>query len=365
MLPLYEKKMSVVVAAKSKKDNQFILAVFYLCWRSQILSSMCAKLRTASASNNRDHNVAISLTIACSCHAYIFLFFAHIPFVVNHTINATPPKRLQQHPLLSTTNRTDRMFFLWRLNLARPPHPGHSTSLLMCLSLCNTQARTVYLIHAILCDDEGVTQAHGCLRHETDRGVERWHCTICCLQFCAGFDDAKRQHPSTINTNSDLSFTTIQKQTYRRKQLMDQSDDNSLTALLTKRDQVKFREVVSTCTERRVEKRIQRTAWILSHVLRTTLCEHVNGLCPAGWLSEQSITKHWFQSVRTCPYSWATGRNTCLQISRSSNESAIQQVWSKCIVSSICLSVQFDWHVFALALAAWLSIGELPSQLSV
>jgi len=27
------------------------------------------------------------------------------------------------------------------------------------------------------------------------------------------------------------------------------------------------------------------------------------------WLSEQSITKHWFQSVRTCPYSWATGRN--------------------------------------------------------
>jgi len=33
-------------------------------------------------------------------------------------------------------------------------------------------------------------------------------------------------------------------------------------------------------------------------------------LCPAGWLNEQSITKHWFQSVRTCPYSWATGRNS-------------------------------------------------------
>ena len=51
-------------------------------------------------------------------------------------------------------------------------------------------------------------------------------------------------------------------------------------------------------------------AWILSHVLRKTLCEHVNGLCPAGWLHEQSITKHWLQSVRTCPYSWATGRNS-------------------------------------------------------
>jgi len=24
------------------------------------------------------------------------LFFTHIPFVVNHTINATPPERLQQ-----------------------------------------------------------------------------------------------------------------------------------------------------------------------------------------------------------------------------------------------------------------------------
>jgi len=48
----------------------------------------------------------------------------------------------------------------------------------------------------------------------------------------------------------------------------------------------------------------------LSHVLRKTLCEHVNGLCPAGWLNEQSITKHWFRSLRTCPYSWATGRNS-------------------------------------------------------
>ena len=58
------------------------------------------------------------------------LFFTHIPFVVNHTINATPPERLQQHPLLFTTNGTDRTFFVWRLNSARPSHPGHSTILL-------------------------------------------------------------------------------------------------------------------------------------------------------------------------------------------------------------------------------------------
>ena len=58
------------------------------------------------------------------------LFFTHIPFVVNHTINATPLERLQQHPLLFTTNHTDRTFFVWRLNSARPPHPGHSSILL-------------------------------------------------------------------------------------------------------------------------------------------------------------------------------------------------------------------------------------------
>jgi len=33
---------------------------------------------------------------------------------------------------------------------------------LTCLSLCSTQARAVNLIHAVLCDDEGVTQARGC-----------------------------------------------------------------------------------------------------------------------------------------------------------------------------------------------------------
>jgi len=48
-----------------------------------------------------------------------------------------------------------------------------SSVVLSCLSLCNTQARTVNLLQAIPCDDEGVTQACGCLRNETDRRVER------------------------------------------------------------------------------------------------------------------------------------------------------------------------------------------------
>ena len=41
-----------------------------------------------------DHSV-----IACSRHIYVVLFFAHIPFVVSRTFNATSAKRLQQHQL--------------------------------------------------------------------------------------------------------------------------------------------------------------------------------------------------------------------------------------------------------------------------
>ena len=87
---------------------------------------MCARLHTVAASNNRDH----ALKSLYYCLLAPLLFFAHIPFVVNHTFNATPPERLQQHPLLFTTNRTDHMFFVWRLNSVRPSHPGHSTILL-------------------------------------------------------------------------------------------------------------------------------------------------------------------------------------------------------------------------------------------
>jgi len=118
---------------------------------------MCANLRTVAASNNRNHAQQSLLLLLARATYIMVLFFTHIPFMVNHTINAMPPERLQQHPLLCTTNHTDRTFFVWRLNSARPPHPGHSTILLMCLSLCNTQAWPVNLIHAILCNDEGIT----------------------------------------------------------------------------------------------------------------------------------------------------------------------------------------------------------------
>ena len=45
----------------------------------------------------RDHSI-----IACSRHICMVLFFTHIPFVVNRTINATPPERLQHSGLIET-----------------------------------------------------------------------------------------------------------------------------------------------------------------------------------------------------------------------------------------------------------------------
>jgi len=72
--------------------------------RSEIMRDMCAKLRTVAASKTevtqRDHSI-----IDCSRHIHIFLFFAHIPFVVNPTINATPPERLQQYADYSSKHK--------------------------------------------------------------------------------------------------------------------------------------------------------------------------------------------------------------------------------------------------------------------
>jgi len=52
-----------------------------------------------------------SLLLLLARATYVMvLFFTHILFVVNHTVNASPPERLQQHPLVFTMNHTDRTF---------------------------------------------------------------------------------------------------------------------------------------------------------------------------------------------------------------------------------------------------------------
>jgi len=101
-----------------------------LVLRLEIPSDMSAKLRTVAASNNRVHMPWSFYYCLFAPHICMVLLFTHILFVVNHTFNSTPPEGLQQHPPHFTTNRTDRTFFVWRLTLARPSHPGHSIILL-------------------------------------------------------------------------------------------------------------------------------------------------------------------------------------------------------------------------------------------
>jgi len=43
---------------------------------------------------------------------YVLLFFAHIPFVVNHTFIATPPERLQ-HWSLHNCEKIFPLFAIW------------------------------------------------------------------------------------------------------------------------------------------------------------------------------------------------------------------------------------------------------------
>ena len=93
-----------------------------LLW-SESPSGKCAKLHTVTASNNRDHPTRSRCLFV---PIYIWVcFFSHIPFMVNRTFNATSTERLQKHPFLFATNRTDRTFFLWRLHLAWPSHHHH------------------------------------------------------------------------------------------------------------------------------------------------------------------------------------------------------------------------------------------------
>jgi len=68
--------------------------------RSEIPSGICAKLRTVAATNNRVHMPWSLYYCLFAPHKCMVLFFTHIPFVVNHIIDATPPERLQHPPNL-------------------------------------------------------------------------------------------------------------------------------------------------------------------------------------------------------------------------------------------------------------------------
>jgi len=108
--------LSLLITLKVQYSR--ILNTCYCCdLRSESPSGMCAKLYTVAASNNRCHsprtlvitfnrshvNIGRAYTprslyyCLFAPHIYTVLFFTHIPFVVNHTFNATPTERLQQY----------------------------------------------------------------------------------------------------------------------------------------------------------------------------------------------------------------------------------------------------------------------------
>jgi len=98
--------------------------------RLEIPSGMCTKLRTVTASNNRDHvSQSLLLLLARSTHTY---------FCSSRTSRSWWITQSTQHhrrgcnniPSFFATNCTDHAFFVWRLNSARPSHPGNSTILM-------------------------------------------------------------------------------------------------------------------------------------------------------------------------------------------------------------------------------------------
>jgi len=84
--------------------------------RSEIPSGMCAELRTVAASNNRDRPTRSLYYCLFVPHILLWvLFFAHIPFVVNRTFNATPAQRLQHHYLHQANALWGFLHHTWRL----------------------------------------------------------------------------------------------------------------------------------------------------------------------------------------------------------------------------------------------------------
>jgi len=86
--------------------------------RSEIPSSMCAKLRTVAPSNNRDHPTRSLYYCLFAPHTYIFVLRPHPLRGESYcTINATPPEMLQQYQL---PNNTDQVYYFAILCISCP-----------------------------------------------------------------------------------------------------------------------------------------------------------------------------------------------------------------------------------------------------
>ena len=224
----------------------------------------------------------------------ILLFFTRIPFVVNHTINAMPTERLQQHPFLFTTNRTDCTFFLLKQHLARSPHPGHSTTLLTCPSLWTCMLNR-WILFTLSCE-----MAKALLRLAAAWDTKQvGHLKGDTVQFIA---PTLASHVITHNGNIywPLAQTATclyhDEETNISQKTVDRSVRQLARDTTQKEEHAKLHEVVNTCAEMQAEKCIQHKVWLLSHVIHTNAVSSVNmwTVCAQQdqWLNEQSM--RWF-----------------------------------------------------------------------
>jgi len=80
------------VAASNNRDHEITLVVTIMKY-CQLFTSFTSIIRGNSPrSLHRDHSI-----IACLRHIYMGVILHAHPFVVNHTMNATPTERLQHH----------------------------------------------------------------------------------------------------------------------------------------------------------------------------------------------------------------------------------------------------------------------------
>jgi len=98
----------------TRHDLHILVTTPFCCDRKS--RAACAQSFTPWEQATTEIMPAISLTIAHATHMMV-LFFTHIPFLVNHTINATLPERLQQWPIRSDSFFKHDMQDCWFVTL--------------------------------------------------------------------------------------------------------------------------------------------------------------------------------------------------------------------------------------------------------
>ena len=104
----HEKKANVVGVCCCDRKSRAACAQSFAPWQQATIEI-----------SRRGHSI-----IACSRHIHIFLFFAYIPFVVNRTINATPPERPQHCTNGALAMLGNRSGLINRKNIRSPNAAG-------------------------------------------------------------------------------------------------------------------------------------------------------------------------------------------------------------------------------------------------